>query len=141
VTSRTAGGKALLQTNRMANLLIEVLRTYVGAGEFIVHDFVIMPNHIHLLMTIPGSTTLEKAVQLIKGNFSYRAHKELGLKADVWQRGYSDVRITDVLSFRQHREYIAQNPIRAGLVERPEEFEFGSAYLKMKKRAGAKVYA
>jgi putative transposase len=64
----------------MADLLVEVLRSYVKAGKFTVHDFVIMPNHIHLLMTIPGALSLEGAMQLIKGNFSFRANKELGSK-------------------------------------------------------------
>jgi len=42
----------------MANLFIEVLRSYVRAGEFTVHDFVVMPNHVHILVTIPGGSSL-----------------------------------------------------------------------------------
>lgn len=103
-----------------------------------IHDFVVMPNHVHILVTVPGEISLEKAVQLIKGNFSYRAHKELGFAHEVWQRGYSDVRITDVESLHQHCAYIEQNPVKAGLVTAPEEYPFGSAYLKAKK-AGAKA--
>jgi len=57
-TTRTAGGKSLFQTERMANLFIEVLRSYVRAGEFTVHDFVVMPNHVHILVTIPGGSSL-----------------------------------------------------------------------------------
>jgi putative transposase len=66
----------------MANLLIDVLRTYAAAKRFKVHDFVVMPNHFHLLITVDGSMTVEKAVQLIKGNFSYRA-KMANLFIDV----------------------------------------------------------
>jgi len=104
-----------------------------------VHDFVIMPNHIHILMTVPGEMSIEKAMQLIKGGFSFRANKELGFRGEVWQRGYSDVRILDDKSFQQHREYIENNPVKAGLANTPDEYPFGTAYLKKRKNAGAKA--
>jgi putative transposase len=120
----------------MADLLVEVLRSYVKAGKFTVHDFVIMPNHIHLLMTIPGALSLEGAMQLIKGNFSFRANKELGFKGEIWQRGFSDVLVTDKQSFQLHRSYIDNNPVKKGLAQSPEEYRYGSAYLKRQKRIG-----
>ena len=106
-----------------------------------VHDFVIMPNHVHILMTLPGEMSLEKAMQLIKGSFSYRANKELGFRGEIWQRGYSDVRILDDQSFQRHREYIENNPVKAGLANRPAEYPFGTAFLKKQKLAGAKQAA
>jgi putative transposase len=107
--------------------------------KIVVHNFVVMPNHVHILMTVPGETSLEKAMQLIKGSFSYRANKELGFHGEVWQRGYSDVRIVDEQSFQQHRAYIDNNPVKAGLANSPEEYRAGSAYLKKQKRAGAEA--
>jgi putative transposase len=105
----------------------------------IVHDFVVMPNHVHILMTVPGDMTLEKAMQLIKGGFSFRANKELGFRGEIWQRGYSDVRVVDEQSFEEHRAYIGNNPVKAGLANSPEEYPFGSACLKKRKNAGAKA--
>jgi putative transposase len=137
VTTRTAGGRSLFQTNQMADLFADVLRTYVMAGEFIVHDFVVMPNHIHLLMTLPGTLSLEKAMQLIKGNLSFRAKKELGFEGEIWQRGFSDVLVADEQSFRIHRNYIDNNPVKKGLATTPEEYRYGSAYLKLQKRVRA----
>jgi len=99
----------------MAQLFIDVLRSYTLAGQFKVHDFVVMRNHVHLLLTVDGTMTIEKAMQLIKGNFSYRAKKELGFMGEVWQRGFSDVRITHEASFSAHQEYIYNNPVTAGL--------------------------
>jgi hypothetical protein len=55
VTSKTNVGGALLQTERMANLFIDVLRTYVIAKKFRLHDFVVMPNHFHLQLTLDWS--------------------------------------------------------------------------------------
>jgi putative transposase len=118
----------------MANLLIDVLRSYVKNEKFTVHDFVVMPNHIHILITLPGALSLEGAMQLIKGNFSFRVNKELGFKGEVWQRGFSDVIVTDKQSFQMHRSYIENNPVKKGLAKSPGEYRYGSAYLKMRKR-------
>jgi putative transposase len=62
---------------------------------------------------------VEKAMQLIKGGFSFRAGRELGFPGEVWQRGFSDVRIVDELSFNQHKAYIDNNPVKAGLANAP----------------------
>ena len=107
-------------------------------NKFFVHDFVAMPDHVHILLTLPGSISVEKAMQLIKGNFSFRAKKELGFHGEVWQRGFSDVRIADEQSFRQHQHYIDLNPVKAGLANSPEEYQFGSAFLKKLKSGAAK---
>jgi REP-associated tyrosine transposase len=136
VTSRTAGGRRLFQTDRMATRFVDVLRGYTKDGKFTARDFVVMPDHVHVLLTIPGDLALETAVQLIKGSFSFRAGKELGFRGEIWQRGYSDVRITDQLSFYRHRDYIYNNPVRAGLADAPDAYRWGSAYLKKLKRAG-----
>ena len=59
-------GRALLQSEGNAMLFIEVLRSYVAAKKFKVHDFVVMPDHVHLLLTVGGEMSIEKAVQFIK---------------------------------------------------------------------------
>jgi len=139
VTSKTAPNKAVLRSERMALLMIDVLRSYVRAGKFILHDFVVMPDHIHLLITLDQLMSVEKAAQLVKGGFSYRAKKELGYGGEVWQKGFSEVRILDRQSFLAHRDYINQNPVKAGLVDSPEKFPYSSAYFKHQKCAGAKA--
>ncbi len=121
----------------MANLLIDVLRTYVAAQRFRIHDFVVMPDHFHLLITLDGAMTIEKAVQLVKGNFSYRAKKELGYPGEIWQRGFSDERIWDRESFLRHRSYIDDNPVKAGLASSPEEYPYCSAFFRKKKKRRA----
>jgi putative transposase len=58
-TTRTYLGRRLLQSDRNANLMIEVLRTCVAQHEFHLHDFVVMPDHVHLLVTPDGRMTIE----------------------------------------------------------------------------------
>jgi putative transposase len=98
-----------------------------------------MPDHVHLLITVDESMAIERAMQFVKGGFSYRLKKEFGYLGEVWQRGFSDVRIEDRDSFLRHRDYIAQNPVRKGLANSPEEFPFCFTYLATRKAAGAKA--
>ena len=138
-TTKTSQGRALLQSERNAALLIDVLRCYVAAGKFRLHDFVIMPDHMHLLLTVGGGMTIEKAMQFIKGGFSFRLKKETGYLGEVWQRGFSEVRVVDIRSFVEHREYIAQNPVKAGPADSPDKFPYCFTYLAARKAAGAKA--
>jgi putative transposase len=138
-TTRTSQGRPLLQSERNASLMVDVLRSYVAAGKFWLHDFVVMPDHMHLLITIGAGMTIAKAMQFIKGGFSYRLKKEYSYLGEVWQRGFSETRVDDRRSFLQHREYIAANPVRAGLVDSPEEFPYCFSNLAKLKAARAKA--
>jgi putative transposase len=84
-----------------------------------------MPDHLQVLMT--PSTSLEKAVQFIKGGFSYRAKKELASNLEIWQKGFSDHRIRDASDYRVHAIYIRQNPVRRHLCEATEQYSYSSA--------------
>ena len=128
-----------MQSERSATLMIDVLRSYVAAGKFRLHDFVIMPNHMHLLLTVGDGMTVERALQFIKGGFSYRLKKEFGYPGEVWQRGFSETRVENRESFLKHREYIAANPVEAGLVDAPEKFPYCFTYLAKRKAPGAKA--
>ena len=64
-TTKTSMGRRLLQSERNAGLLIEVLRSLVAEHAFKLHDFVVMPDHLHLLLTVGDGMTVEKAMQLV----------------------------------------------------------------------------
>jgi len=123
----------------MANLLIEVLRTQVRFKRFVIHEFVVMPSHLHLLLTLPSDLSVEKAMQFVKGGFSFQAKRVLGFGGEVWQRGFSDVWVADGESFQRHKEYIYLNPVRAGLAKSPDEFPYSTAFLKKRNRTGAEA--
>ena len=137
-TTKTSMAKRILQSERNAMLLIEVLRSNVTAGKFQLHDFVIMPNHLHLLVTLPSDMTIERTMQLVKGGFSYRLRKEYGFQGEVWQRGFSEARVNDRQSLLYYREYMAQNPVKAGLVDCPQLYPYSYTYLARKKAQGLK---
>ena len=126
-------GRRLLQSERNANLLINVLRSLVVERKFQLHDFVVMPDHVHLLLTVFDEMTIEKAMQLIKGRFSHRLSHELGYKGEVWQRGFTEEQVINKESLEAHRAYIVNNPVKAGLAASPDEYPFCFRFLARKK--------
>ena len=110
-----------------------MLRSLVAERHFKVHDFVIMPDHVHLLIEVCGEMTIEKAMQLIKGRFSHRLSHEFGYKGEVWHRGFTEEQVMNKQSFDAHRAYIAENPVKAGLAGSAEEYPFCFRSLALKK--------
>lgn len=125
VTSSTWERRTLFRNERWARLLIDTLYHYRGSA-YLLHEFVIMPDHIHVLITPLDS--LERAVQFIKGGFSYRAKKELGSNMEIWHKGFSDHRIRDANDYAIHVSYIHNNPVKERFCERAEKFPHSSTH-------------
>ena len=125
VTTETWQRRALFRNESWPKLLVDTLYHYRGTA-YLLHEFVIMPDHIHVLMT--PITSLEKAVQFIKGGFSYRAKKELGSNMEICQTGFQDRRIRDASDYDLHVKYIRQNPVRKHLCESPQDYPYSSAH-------------
>jgi len=134
VTTETWQRRALFRSELRARLLIDILYHYRGS-TYLLHEFVIMPDHIHVLIT--PNTSLEKAVQFIKGGFSYRSKKELGSSIEIWQKGFQDRRIRDAADYDVHLNYIRQNPVRKKLCERAEDYTYSSAHAAVGAPEGA----
>lgn len=128
VTSSTWERRALFHSEAMAGLFLKLLFHYRGEGKYLLHDFVLMPDHFHLLITPDSKVSLERAIQLVKGGYSFRASKELGFKGDIWQRGFTDHLIRDAQDQEKHRGYIRNNPVIRGLASRAEEYPYCSAH-------------
>ena len=88
-----------------------------------------MPDHLHLLITVDEDMTIEKVMQLIKGGFSYRLKKEFAYLGEVWQKGFSEVRVNTDKDLSEFRKYIALNPVRAGLLNAAENYPYCFTYL------------
>jgi putative transposase len=96
--------------------MLNVLDHYDSVG-YSLHAYVVMPDHLHLLLT--PSETLEKAIQLIKGGFSFRAKRELEWNGAIWQQGFTEHSVRTEEDWFNHLDYIRQNPVRAQLVVDP----------------------
>jgi putative transposase len=123
VTAVTAYRRRLFQVHHNADLLIDTLQDQRSKGRIAIHAFVVMPDHVHVILTPAPEVSLEKAMQYIKGGFSFR----LKSKVDVWERSYDSRRIVDAGGFAERIRYIQQNPVRANIVTQADVYPFSSA--------------
>jgi putative transposase len=123
VTTITVQRIPIFRREETAKLLISTLAHYRDLRKFLLHEFVIMPDHIHALLTPAEQISLERAMQFIKGGFSYRLDKS----GSVWQPSFTNHRVRDWEDYERHREYIRMNPVRARLASRPEAYPYCSA--------------
>jgi putative transposase len=124
VTSDTWERRALFHAEPWARLFFKTLFSHRGES-YLLHEFVLMPDHFHLLIT--PVVALERSVQLIKGGFSFRAKNEFGSNAEIWRRGFADHRIRDFEDFDKHVHYIHLNPVKKHLCSCPQEYRYSSA--------------
>ena len=85
-----------------------------------------MPDHFHVLLTPGKTTTLEKAIGLIKGGSSFEIGKALHMKFPVWHEGFTEHGIRDEADYETHVRYIQSNPVKAGLVREPRDYPYCS---------------
>jgi putative transposase len=125
ITASTAQRAPLFRKEPMAKLLVEVLFHYRDHKNYLLHEFVLMPDHFHLL--ISPTLSLERSLQLIKGGFSYRAKKELGFAGEIWEKSFYDRRVRGAEDYYNFKQYIRQNPVKQGLVDAITDYPYSSA--------------
>jgi putative transposase len=123
VTTVTVQRIPIFRRETTTRLLIDTLAHYRDQQKFLLHEFVIMPDHIHVLLTPAEEISLERAMQFIKGGFSYR----LDTRGSVWQASFTNHRIRDWDDYEHHRVNIRMNPVRARLAPGPDAYPYSSA--------------
>jgi putative transposase len=125
ITTITYNRRRLFQLPANAELFLETLQHDRAEGAYKLHAFVVMPDHVHLLLT-PTGKTISQTMNLIKGGFSHR----LPSKFPIWQRGFADHLVLNADHFLSRRDYIHQNPVRAHLSACAADYPYSSAYQK-----------
>src|SRR5271169_802137 len=127
VTTKSSQSTALFQVHAAADIIVAKLLHYRDAGAYRLHAFVLMPNHLHVLLTPNNATSLEKAMQLIKGGSSHEIHKQRGSRMEIWQPGFHEATVRDAADYLSKAYYTHQNPVAAGLVASPADWAWSSA--------------
>jgi putative transposase len=88
-----------------------------------VYGYVVMPEHVHLLLSEPQQETLADAMKSLKQGVSRRL---IGDAEHFWQKRYYDFNVRTYPQFVEKLRYIHRNPVKRGLCERPEDWEWSS---------------
>jgi putative transposase len=127
VTTKAWQSVAVFQVREIAEIVVSKMLEHRERGNYLLHEFVLMPDHLHLILTPMVSVSLEKAIQLIKGGSSHEIHRVRGNNMPIWQPGFHESRVVDWADFKKKASYIHFNPVAAKLVESPENWQYSSA--------------
>jgi REP element-mobilizing transposase RayT len=130
----TCGGAFYLRQPAIADMIVEAIQYNADIlGHYLLHAFVVMPNHVHLLAT--PAVALSKLTKSLKGITANRANAISTLTGSLfWQEarlrvlGKSyDHLVRHEGEFEKIQNYIEENPVRAGLVREASEYRWSSA--------------
>jgi REP element-mobilizing transposase RayT len=110
----------------------EALRNYKAICKFELHAYCIMPNHIHLLIE-EGDIKIPNILQRIGAHYVYWYNKKYSRVGHLFQGRYRSEAVEDELYLKTVIRYIHQNPVKAGIVSRCEDYEW-SSYPKIRTR-------
>lgn len=94
--------------------------------DYRLYGFCIMPEHLHLIIHPFGKYDFSYIMKMLKGGFARKINKINGGEGKIWQKGFYDECILDTLTLIKKLEYIHNNPMKAGLVNSPEEYPYSS---------------
>jgi putative transposase len=136
VTHRRRG---ILTFSKSRELLREVVRGVQRAYPFSIDAWVLLPNHLHCLWTLPeGDGDFSKRWALIKLGFSKKAShlrtrdndlsapRQARHESPIWQKRFWEHQIRDDADLSRHLDYIHFNPVKHGLVTRVQEWPFST---------------
>lgn len=119
--------------------MVEDTLLHFDGERYRLIEWVIMPNHVHLLVEFLAGSLLSEVLKSWKSFSAHEANRILGRSGQLWQEDYFDRFIRDATHFDNARRYIRENPVKAGLVEHPEEWPYGSALWARRRPGSADV--
>ena len=126
VTAGTQDRRPLFRDTRPCQILVKNLQFYRDRMKFALHGYVVMPDHIHLLVTPRQPATVSDIMRNLKSYTSREIREALGIRGPIWQRRFYDRVIRGGEQFRAALDYIHLNPVRAGLVQSATDYESSS---------------
>jgi putative transposase len=137
ITTSCYQRRPLLDPASRRDLFVAVLEHVRRRYHFVVVGYVVMPEHIHLLLSEPERGNPSTVMQAIKQGFARRILGRLRSEASgrcdgqgedhIWQRRFYDFVLWTAQKRQEKLHYIHQNPVKRGLVEKPEQWRWSSA--------------
>jgi len=127
VTTATYKKRPIFADKKKSDILKNVIYNLRGQNRFSLLSFCIMPDHLHLLL-IPGKEqNISTIMQSIKRGSSRIINQKFNSKGKIWEPRFFDTVPRDEKELLNEIEYIHSNPVKAKLVEAPEEYLFSTA--------------
>lgn len=121
-----------LGTAERRDLFLEIMEEARLRYQFVVCGYVLMPEHFHWLMTEPEVGDPSVVMKVIKERFARKVHQHsrppLGdsVVGRIWQKRFYDFNVWSAQKRVEKLRYMHRNPVKRGLVNRPDEWEWSS---------------
>jgi putative transposase len=112
-----------LNTDTARTTFLEILETVRQRHQLCVFGYVLMPEHVHLLVSEPKVHSLSTTLNVLKGETSKRLK---GARKQFWQSRYHDFNVLTHRKFVEKLRYIHRNPVERGLTLQPEDWQWSS---------------
>ena len=131
VTATVEGFEPVFADHQTARLVLEHLNRYRTKHQIRLHDYVVMPSHVHLIVeTKPESGSLSEFMRDFKKGVSHALARQWHNGLGLWMDRFDDLLLASEETYRFKAEYIRWNPVKAGLSQRPEEYQPSSAWAR-----------
>ena len=112
-----------LTDDHSRTFFLQTLEQLRRRHHFYVFAYVLMPEHVHLLVSEPPTQRLDNVLRTLKGQTSKRLK---GSRPQFWQSRYYDFNVFTHTKFVEKLRYIHRNPVTRGLVEKPEDYRWST---------------
>jgi REP element-mobilizing transposase RayT len=129
-------GACYLRKGEVAEIVQDAF-LHFDSIRYALHEWVIMPNHVHLLLTVNTGYTLSSILGSWKSYTARYANRFLSRRGEFWHREYYDRYIRNFVHYENVVDYIRNNPVKAGLCTRSSEWKFSSACHLVSPRSSA----
>ena len=127
VTAVVKDRRSVFADHHAARLLRDVIVSCRNRYRFLVLSYIVMPDHFHAILVPKPGDTISAVMRYIKGTFARRYNAASDSGGAVWQPRFYDAAIRSERELMVRIRYVEENPVRAGLVKRPEQYPFSSA--------------
>lgn len=126
VTTITNNREPIFSNEQNSKILLVAIEFFRLTLNYKIFAYCLMPDHLHIILQPVGEYDLSYIMRMIKGNFARKFNLMHDKQGKVWQERFYDTGIRSAGMLLQKIEYIHNNPIRAGMVLRPDQYPFSS---------------
>ncbi len=130
VTARANRSEFILKQNIEKELFLNILRKAKKKYRFTIKSFCIMGNHIHLMIKPLGKENLSQIMQWVLSVFALSFNRKYGYKGHVWYDRFHSTIIQSASYFIKVFGYIAENPVKAQICSKAEDYTYSSCWIK-----------
>jgi putative transposase len=128
ITTTTANRRRLFAEDDAAESLVEMIREVIYETNAIIYAWVIMPDHVHMVLTPPRRLSAGKVVGRIEGRFARRWNLRCGASGPIWQGRSHERVVRSERALEAAVDYVHMNPVKGGIAERICDYRWSSAY-------------